>query len=218
MVLRALLLSSCSVLMIAAVGCVEDKSSDGGSTATHSSVPAASVVPEKLDVRSQAEIEQAFKHSGLNLCQQLTLPIPNKGYKYETTTEYYLLERVCPSKSMSDLDAIPGLVFISVETFSNKSFQDQGISVHRDEILKGIHESSIAWRYGQFLIVVLHTTPTSAVERLIPTMSKIGATVAFDNRSRSATRDTATKSTSPTSSSSTGEPGVSPTRYVDELG
>jgi hypothetical protein len=146
--------------------------------------------PEKFELRSQADIEQAFSNSGLNLCGQLTLGIPNRGYKFDKSTHYHLLEGACPP-TLRRIYSVPGLVAVSVETFKDSTLQNQGIAVHRDEVIDGTsfprgrgHVSSIAWRYGQFLIVVGHTTPPSAIHRLAPSMAKMGAQLAFDNRTK----------------------------------
>ncbi|MDQ6946401.1 MAG: hypothetical protein M3256_09030 [Actinomycetota bacterium] len=119
--------------------------------------------------------------TGLKTCQQSHLSLPNKGYKYDSVSNYYLLDGACPP-GPSSVDSVPGLVAVSIGSYKSSSLEDQGAQVYKDEIIDGRHFTTAGWSFGQFLVTVSHTAPSADVDRLMTAMRDLGARLVFDNR------------------------------------
>jgi hypothetical protein len=119
-----------------------------------------------------AAIRSALKQAGLSICGDVNFPIPNDGYKFDESDDLNLAKAGAPChKSIEQMEAEPSHGFLSIERFKTQKRRDQGIKVHRTELITGTQRGDYypayaVWAYGNYLIV-LDSDPTKDVEQAV---------------------------------------------------
>lgn len=116
----------CVALVMSGLGaCSNDEPSS--SDRARSSRPAESDALS-FESRDPAVIVNALTTAGVQICDELLLPIPNRSYRFEDTRELTITvaDRACHT-SIRDMEAEPSHGFLSLERFTAASERDTGL-------------------------------------------------------------------------------------------